>query len=64
MINFVLGYCDFSPKNVSSLGKGIRQGHHNKISIPSASFMINMTQFNFKNYWFLRFKTSTLCQEK
>ena len=40
---------NFSPEYVSYVDWGIPQGHDNKISRLSASFMINRTQWKFKN---------------
>ena len=51
MINIVSDIVtNFLPKHVSCMGKGIPQGHDNKISRPSPSFMINRTQLKFKNH--------------
>ena len=62
MVYLVLGCCKKSPpaakktnkkqtnkkRNVSCLGREIPQGHDNKISRPSASFMIDRMQVKLK----------------
>ena len=39
-----------SQKIVNFMGRGISQGHGNKILRPLTSFMTNWTQKKFKNY--------------
>ena len=64
MVNLVSRCCRILfANNVSYMGGGIPKGHDNKISRPSASFMNDRTQLKFKNHWFLRLQTSTLCQD-
>ena len=51
MINIVSGHCEnVSPEYVSCMGKGIPERHDNKISRPSARFMINRTQLKFNPF--------------
>ena len=45
------------------MGRSISQDHGTKISRPSASFMVNWTQFKFTNHQCLRFQIKTLCLE-
>ena len=40
---------NFCSTNMSFMGSGIAQGYGNKVSRPSAGFMINKTQVKFKN---------------
>ena len=55
MINIVSGCCNkLSPKYLSCMGGRVPQGHDNKISRPSASFIINRTHLKLKHFKFLR----------
>ena len=55
---------NISIKTVSCMGRGILQGHDNKLSRPSESFMIDRTQLKLKKYWFLKLQISAVCLEK
>ena len=43
---------------MSCIGRGIPQGHDNKTLRPSASFIINRTQLQFKNHGFSRLQVN------
>ena len=51
MINTVSdAVTNVSQKYVSCIGRGMPQGHDNKISRPSTSFMITRSQLELKNH--------------
>ena len=47
-INTLLDVTNGSPKHVSCMGRGVSQGHNNKISRACQIFIINRTELKFK----------------
>ena len=65
MNNIASKSCDkLSQKYVSYMGRKVPQDHDNKILRPSASFMINMTELNFKTHYFEGLQIGNLYQKK